>query len=150
MQARFPLNATILRRARYEHDWPRPIAARFSVELSARPQPRTRRLLSSAYLLGRQRAEARARHDFDDLADRFEGINETTFAEIRALRSELAYMYLVGPRWWSAPMKTRHSTDARGRSALEPMGMSRGEVPAGAPRSEESQRENHRRLPRSR
>jgi hypothetical protein len=42
------------------------------------------RLMTALYLLGRKRANAKARRDLDALADEFEAINEAIRAELRA------------------------------------------------------------------
>jgi len=57
--------------------------------------PRSRRLISSAYVLAKRRGERKHRADIEDLADRFEACNEATLEEIRNLRSELVHAHMV-------------------------------------------------------
>ena len=56
------------------------------------------RLLTAVYLLGKRRAEAKAKGDLDDLAERFEEISEQTRAELRALRSEISRAHQIRRR----------------------------------------------------
>jgi hypothetical protein len=48
------------------------------------------RLMTALYLLGKRRGLAAARRDLEDMASRFEGVNEATRDELRALRGEIA------------------------------------------------------------
>jgi hypothetical protein len=57
--------------------------------------PKTRRMMSAAYILSKHRAEAKARKERDQLVDRFEELNEATLSEIRELRSELVHAHMI-------------------------------------------------------
>ena len=46
--------------------------------------------LKFAYLLGLRRAQAQARRELEDIAERFEEISEATRAELHGLRNEIA------------------------------------------------------------
>jgi hypothetical protein len=52
------------------------------------------RLFSNRHF-GKRRAEAKAKRDLDDLAERFEEISEQTRAELRALRSEISSAHQI-------------------------------------------------------
>ena len=47
------------------------------------------------YASGRRHAEAKAKREREDLADRFQQLNGETVAEIRALRSELMRVHMI-------------------------------------------------------
>jgi len=53
-------------------------------------------LVRAVYLLGRRRAEAKSRRDLDDMADRFEALNEEVHDELRGLRNDIARLHQIG------------------------------------------------------
>lgn len=57
---------------------------------------RAQKATPGGYLLGLRRAQAQARRELEDIAERFEEISEATRAELHGLRNEIARAHSIG------------------------------------------------------